>query len=193
MADALATSTDLALLPNAPTLTEASATAVLGMATSIVQGIVGQRLVLVEDDVVTLEVRDGCDHYLELPERPVVSVSAVEIGAATVADYRLITSRLWRADGWLSSRYLYPYGPTTVDVTYTHGYLEDDQRIMLARSTVLMLAASAAPISPGVTSESIDDYQVVYDKMAAQMQGSESLSKLLIKKYGRGAQTVRVR
>lgn len=193
MADRLANAADLALQPGVPELSTTVAERLIEAATSVVQTVTQQRLVRVVNDVVVLEVLNGCSHDLELPERPVVSVSTVLIGSAAVVDFRLVRTRLWRSNGWRSTMRLFPDEPTLVTVTYTHGYDPDDWRIELARSTTLMLAAGAALGTPGITSESIDDYQVVYDKMSQHMAGADFLCSLLRKRYSHGIGSIKVR
>lgn len=192
MVDLLATPADLALQPGVPTLTDDEATRLLSAATAVVQAVTGQRLVMVVDDEVELEVLDGCSPNLELPERPIESVTSATIGATPVTDYKVVRSRLWRPNGWRSTTRIFYDEPTLVTVVYSHGYDTTDHRIELAKSSVLMLAAGAVNGS-GVTSESIDDYQVVYDKMAARMDGADFLVTLLRKTYGRPLGSIRVR
>jgi len=188
MADQLATAADLATLPRVADLPTATADQLLQMATGIVQGIVGQRLIQVTGD--TTELMGTTDSELWLPERPVTAVTSVEVDGEAVAEgtgYKRFGPRLRRSCGWSDD----PHDPTTVTVVYDHGYPTDDYRLGFARSVVLMLAAGAAS-GPGVTSEGIDDYQVTYDKMAARMEAAETLTAALRRAYSGGARMVRV-
>lgn len=199
MADQLATSADLALMPGVdPDLPPATATLLIECATAVVQAVCGgQRIVQVVDDQVTIDL-DGYDDglYLMLPQRPVQSVSAVLVGSSPVTDYtaELRRGRLWRASGWRSTLLGYPLSqPSGVTVTYTHGYPAGDQRLQLARSAVLSLAAGpASGATPGVAREQIDDYSVQYEAMAARLEASEFLAGRLRAQYGRPPRSARL-
>jgi hypothetical protein len=164
-------------------------------ATAVVQGLVGQRLVLVVDDEVTLDLDeyDG-GHYLDLPERPVLEVSSASIGATAVTDYSTQPrrNRLWRSSGWRSTLTAYPSQPSQVTVTYTHGYADGDQRLQLARAATLQLAAAVYGNPGGVTREQIDDYAVAYEAASARMEASSSLANLLRRQYGRSGGSIRL-
>lgn len=196
MADLLATPSDLASLLQQDVDT-ATATLLLETATGIVQATVGQRIVQVVGDVVVLDL-EACDNglWLDLPQRPVTAVLTVLVGATPVAgtDYavQLSRGRLWRRTGWrlattTSGSWL---APSTVTVTYTHGYAAGDQRLQAARQAVLSLAGSVYVNPSGVTREQIDDYQVAYEAMSARMDASPSLQTLLRRRYGRPAGSV---
>ena len=190
MADQLASPEDLALLPGVdPDLPEATATLLVECATAVVQATAEQRIVQVEDDTITLDL-DGYDGgvYLRLPERPVTAVGPVLIGDAAVTDFtpQMSRGRLWRALGWRSTLVACFDQPSAVTVTYTHGYPADHQRLQLARSAVLSLAAgSASGAAAGVVREQIDDYSVQYEAMASQVEASPFLAKALRRQYGR--------
>lgn len=194
MADQLATPADLASLLQEGVDT-ATATLLIEAATAVVQGVTGQRIVQVVDDVAVLDL-DGCDAglYLELPERPVTAVAAVVVGATTVTDYsaQLRRARLWRAAGWRSSLLAYLDQPSQVTVTYTHGFPPGDQRLQLARSAALQLAAAVYDNPTGVTREQIDDYAVAYERATARMDAQPSLADLLRRVYGRATGSVRL-
>ena len=185
MADSLATPEELADLPGMAGLPETTATALLELATAVVQSVTGQRLVEVTDDEVT--ILGTVSSWLALPQRPVTSVTAVTIDGQAVTDHKVFGSRLWRCEGW--SRYI--YSPAQVAVTYDHGYPAGDWRLGPARAAVLMLAAGGTG-TPGATSESIDDYQIVFDKMAARLEASETLTANLRRTYGTRAGLVKI-
>src|SRR5690606_41864707 len=86
-----------------------------GIGTAVVQGEVRQRLVQATD---TISLVGTTESWLPLPERPVTEVSSVSLDGQPIDDWQLHGSRLWRPDGWAASA----YEPTTVEVTYTHGY-----------------------------------------------------------------------
>lgn len=192
MADQLATPADLASVLKRD-LDLATTTVVLEACTAVVQAAVGQRLVRVVNDEVTIDL-DHLDggHYLYLPERPVVSVASATVAGTLVSDFQaqLSSGRLWRALGWRSATLPYYAAPSQAAVVYTHGYLPSDQRIQLARAATLSLASSMYENSAGVTQERIDDYAVTYDKATAQMAASESLVALLRRQYSRPVRSV---
>lgn len=194
MADMLATPSDLASLLQQDVDT-ATATLLIEAATAVVQGVTGQRLVQVLNDIAVLDL-DEHDRslYLELPERPVTAVTTVLIGATAVTDYstQLRRNRLWRAYGWRSTLIAYPSQPSLVTVTYSHGYAAGDQKLQLARGAVLSLAAAVYGNPGGATREQIDDYAVAYEAASARMEASTSLVALLRRQYSRGTGSVRL-
>lgn len=186
MADMLATPADLKKFPDLAGLTDETATFLLEIATSIIQGETGQILVAVAND--SISIMGTTDSWLDLPQRPVTAIASVEIEGDSVTDYKRYAARLWRGCGW--SRRVYE--PATIAVVYSHGYAEGDRGLALARSAALMLAASVGAGPNGVVSESIDDYQVTYERMQAKMDSAPSLKTALAKAYGRKAGLVRV-
>lgn len=191
MVDQLASAADLAaaLQVAVADLNSASATLLLEVATGLVQAATGgQRLVLVEDDEVTLT--GTTDSYLDLPQIPVVEVSAVELDGVALSagtDYRVVGNRLWRGVGWQSGD-----EPSEAVVTYSHGYAAAAQELQLARSVVLSLARSGYVNPSGTTSEGVDDYRASWDVTAARMEISSSVRAALRRRYGRRAGLVRV-
>jgi len=187
MADQLATPSDLASLLQQD-LDASTANLVIECATAVVQAVTGQRIVQVVNDTMTLDL-DGYDGgvYLTLPERPVTAVGTVQIGSTAVTDFssQLSRGRLWRAYGWRSTLVAYFDQPNTVTIVNTHGYPAGHQRLQLARSAVLSLAKGAYANPSGAVREAIDDYQVAYEAMAAQLDASEFLVAALRKQYGR--------
>ncbi len=185
MADQLATPEDLAAALQT-SVDDAAANVLIECATAVVQAIAGQRIVEVTETV-TLDL-DGYDGgtYLSLPERPVTAVTSVLIGVTAVTDWtaQLSRSRLWRADGWRSALVGYANQPSSVTVTYTHGYADGDQKLQLARSAVISLAMGALSNPTGATQERIDDYAVTYEAMSSSMQASPFLTSALRKQYG---------
>lgn len=214
MADQLATPSDLASLLQQDVDTS-TATLLIEAATAIVQQACGgQRLVQVLGD--TLTVSAVADSWLPLPQLPVTAVSSVSLDGTTLTantDYKLFGNRLWRKQGW-QANYGWPWElqgigspwysyappsltwpfqePSSVVVTYDHGYAAGSQDLQLARTAVLSLAATAYSNPSGATSESIDDYHVGYDAAIARMQLSPHMHALLAKKYGRRAGLVRI-
>lgn len=196
MAELLATVGDLQAMPGMADVPDATATMLLEMATGVVQAITGQRILRVTGDVLTIDV-DELDGgtYLDLPETPVISVATVLVGATAVAGYSVQASRarIYRADGWRSATLVWADTPSTVTVTYTHGYAPGDQRLQLARAAAVSLAAGSATTPAGVTRMAIDDYQEAYGEMSGRLTPDSVLSAALRRAYGRPARSVRLR
>lgn len=190
-ADILATEAELeAYLGRA--IDTPTATILLEIATAVVQAAAGQRLIQVVGDLHVFDL-DTIDtsRYLELPEVPATAVGPVVVGATTVTDYvtELSRGRLYRACGWRTPA-VHPYGaPSTVTVTYTHGFATGAQDLQLARSFVLAIAAGGATNPSGAIREQIDDYAVQYDAAAAHLDASPIMAMALRRKYGRGRQS----
>lgn len=183
--DMLATEADLAaaLQIGVDELDSTAAQLALECATSIVQAVVGQRLVLVLDD--PFEVAAPSSSVLLLPESPVTAVSSVLLDGVPLAlgtasgTYRLTSGGLWRDLGWASCS-----GPTMVSGVYSHGRPVGHQELQLARSAALSLAKGAYTNPDGVFSEKTDDYSVAYEKAAIAMEASPFLRSALHKQYG---------
>jgi hypothetical protein len=103
----------------------------------------------------------------------------------------LSKGRLWRSLGWRSA-VGYDGSPSTATVTYTHGWPEGHQRLQLARSVALSLAAAAYTNPTGAVREQIDDYAVAYEKASATLAGMPTLVAELRRQYGRPARSVRL-
>lgn len=171
-------------------LDETLAQQLIDSAAATVQAVTGQSIVqATSTTVIDLDEYDY-GPWLQLPQRPVSAVATVLIGTTAVTDYRVQgrKARLWRAGGWQSpygleslttyGRYAYSQ-PSTVTVTYTHGYAPSDPLLTLAKSTVLMLAGSqyGAPTA-GVVREQLDDYSVQYAS-GAEASGAGELGAVL--------------
>lgn len=194
MSDMLATPEDLAALLQED-LDRATTELLIECATAVVQATCGQRILRVIDDEVTLFLDDYDDAlWLSLPERPVISVSAVSIGPDPIADWspQFNRYRLYRPTGWRTSALSYPSAPSTVTVTYTHGYADGDQKLQLARSAVLAFAAQGYTNPTGAMREQIGDYAIQFSDMTARMEATPSLIAALQKQYGRSGTSARL-
>lgn len=211
MADQLATPSDLASYLKQD-LDLSTATLLVECATAVVQQAAGgQRIVQVVGDTVT--ILGVSDSWLDPPQRPATAVTSVTLDGTALTlgtGYKVFGNRLWRAQGWQSNigwpwdwqwgdwrPSTVPAGypvqePSGVVVVYTHGYAAGSQDLQLARSAVLSLAAGVYNGTPGAASESIDDYSVTYEAMAAKMDTSPFLKAALSKKYGRRVGLARV-
>ena len=186
MADMLATREQLASALQED-VNNATADVWLAAATAVVQEAAGQRILLVENEQITLT--GSTASWLRLPQAPVRSVSSVLLDGAAVSGgpsgsggstYRLRGARLWRGDGW--QRYVGE--PSEITVVYSHGYDSDEQGIELARGTVLGLARAPYANPSAVSREQIDDYQVAYQTVSAAMEASKYLRRALRRQYG---------
>ena len=191
MADQLATPEDLAALlqldwDSLDPAQQASLTMLVEIGTAVVQAEVGQRLVAVTDDSVTL--LGTTDSWLDLPERPVTAVSSVAVAGTAVGDYRLFGARLWRSCGWAPS----PLEPSPVTVAYSHGYASDAQELQLARGAVLAVVRDWAANPTAATSLRIDDYAETYSALAARLETTTHLRAALRRQYGRRGGLVRI-
>lgn len=190
MADQLATPADLASLLQSDVDTS-TATLLVELGTAVVQAAAGQRIIQVVDDTVTLDLDDhDGGTWLTLPERPVTAVTAVAIGATALTSpvgytAQLSRSRLWRSYGWRSTLINYYNQPSTVTVTYTHGYPVGHQKLQLGRAAVLGIVKAAYSNPAGATRITIDDYTEAYDVISAAMDASPSLQGRLQRQYGR--------
>jgi hypothetical protein len=187
VADMLVTAPELASFLQKD-LDTASATLSIEIATGLVQGAAEQRIVRVVDDTVTLDLDEhDCGLWLNLPERPVISVGAVLVGATAVTDFttQLRRGRLYRAYGWRSATLPSWSAPSTVTVTYTHGYADGDQKLQSARAATFALAAVAYENATGATSEQIDDYAVRYEAAAARLEAAPAMKAAIRRQYGR--------
>lgn len=140
---------------------EGTARLLLELVTAEVQGYTGQTISAVTGDVVTL-LPVG-ETVLFLPELPVTAVATVVVdGTALVVtdDY------MWTPAGVLTRR-SNNWGviPSSVVVTYSHGYAEIPGDIKLV---CLQAAARALENPSGAVSEQVDgDYAVTYPHVAA--------------------------
>lgn len=209
MADQLATPEDLASLLERDDIDAYKAGVLVEIATSIVQdAAAGQRIVQVVGDVMPLI--GTTDSWLDLPQIPVTAVISVELDGNVLAagtDYKVFGNRIWRRSGWQSNwgQWDHPYParqrlydwwppnePSAVIVTNTHGFPAGDQRLQSGRGAVLSLCTGAYGNPTGASAESIDDYRVTYDKLAAQMETSPHLAASLRRKYGRRGGLARI-
>jgi hypothetical protein len=195
MADQLADPADLASILQVASVDAYTATMLVEIGTAVVQAETGQRIVQVAGDVMELDL-DEYDEgpYLVLPERPVTAVTAVLVGSTAVTDYvaQKRRSRLWRASGWRSTLVYYPDQPSTVTVTYTHGYPPGHQKLQLARGVVLSIIAGVYTNPGGASSVKIDDYAATYAAMERQLAASPNLVGLLHRQYGHKTGSVRL-
>lgn len=191
MADMLATVADVAarLQVDVGDVHSAGATLLLETATGLVQAEVKQRLVTVAGEAI--ELLGTTEAWLWLPERPVTSVTSVKLDGTDLTagtDYKRFGARLWREDGWST----YVDAPSTIEVTYSHGYAAGAQKLQVARGIVLAMAVQTYSNPSGATGFRIDDYSEQYQQAADAMELSEHACAALRKAYRRSAGLVKV-
>jgi hypothetical protein len=170
---------------------EAAAGVALASASAMIRGWTRQTITRVVDDTVSLRAPAGYERELVLPQRPVQSVSRVEINGVSLVDWVLSSDRLLRYCGW---RYLpgrAPYlDPGLVTVTYTHGWAEVPEDV---RAVCLDIASMTITNPSGLRTVQIDDYSRTF---AAETLGSGTLSeahKSILSDYRRRVGTVGLR
>ena len=162
-------------------------TRLIGMASGLVRRYTRQNITQVVDDVVVLP--GNWSNVLQLPERPVTSVSSVTMNGATMPTtaWRLMDSEKlfigtgsWQTDYgtmlWGGSALYGPAGSNNgpqatgaswqgpqaqVTVTYTHGYEQVPADVVNVVAGMVALAI-ASPV--GVNMEKIGGYQVAYSR-----------------------------
>lgn len=195
--DRLATVEDLRRMPGVPGVDELSddqAGLLIEVATAVVQAAAGgQRILEVVDDTVT--VYADYASFVRLPQHPVTAITSVTsdgvllaAGTGAYGTWRRSPGGIWRDCGWVTSCQV----EVPVDVVYTHGYAEGDQRLQLARSAVLGLVKGVVVNPTGATRLAIDDYQEAYEAAASALEASPSLTAALRRQYSRRAGTVRI-
>lgn len=164
-----------------------SAQLALDLATGAIRDHTRQHLSLVEDDEVTLN--GNTSRQLVLPERPVVSVSTVNINGTPIAPvgWQLVRDTIWWGNTLLNVANAtddlgYGWGTisTPIDVTYTHGFdpIPDGIRAVCA---YVAFQAFRQPIP--ITAESIGNYSVAFGKIAQGALELSSFQQQLLNKY----------
>ncbi len=151
---ALFTLTDLAAYLQQD-IDTATATVARTMATGVVTGFTNQ---LIESATYTHLLPINADRSIRLPQRPVTAVTSVTIaGVARTVDTD------WDWDGIGDLIVLDGYTPDTEDwqatVVYTAGYATVPNDLA---AVALSIAGRLYNATPGLVSESIDDYRATY-------------------------------
>lgn len=146
---AFATTAELATFTGDTSLDGPRGTLLTEQASAAIRTYCRQTFDLVADDPV--ELRGTWSDRLLLPERPVVSVSAVDIDGYDVTVYRRVRDVLYHRSSW--------GGPeAVVTVTYTHGFAAAAPAMETLKGVCLSIASRAAVNTSGTTSESIGDW-----------------------------------
>lgn len=177
---AFATASDLATYLNKSDMTAGEvdqANMLLDIATGAIQREVGQTIEYVAADVAVL--RGNYGSVLVLPERPVLSVSAVSINGTSLT---VSTDYVWDGatslyrgrrffnnqyqEEWFKDRTNLHWGgeDAQVSVTYTHGFAELPPDVI---GVCLDLAARAVNSPAGIKAETLGSYSVTYEQRSA--------------------------
>lgn len=166
--------------------------AMLAVASSVVRGAT-RSPVLSTTSTVTLWAFDR-DTYLDLPGKPVTSVTTVTVDGTAVTDYDLIHGRLYRRCGWGGCE------PVKIVATYTHGFAEVPANVLQLVCDLAIAGmdhAADGAIDPRVISEKIDDYSVTfaqgYESMASVFELPRLTRNALAAQFGGGAGMVSAR
>lgn len=186
-----------------------AATRLLDMASGMVRRYTRQTVTKVVDDVVTLPGNWG--NTLELPERPVRSVSSVVMNGATMPNtqWKLVEGNLFLGTGaflpdygstiWGGSALWGPagsnqgpqaigntwQGPTAqITVTYTHGFDEVPADIVNEVAGMVALQLNA---EVGISMEQIGQYKVQYARQGAGGMALSDETKAVLNYYRKRA------
>ncbi|MGW2985456.1 hypothetical protein [Streptomyces goshikiensis] len=147
----------------------------------------------------TVTVEGEAGQWLRLPGLPLTAVSSVKLDGATVTDWRLRSSMLWRAAGWTGYD-----GPSEVEVVYAHGLptVPSDIIDLVSRMTAAALVAyrsqedgSGLAADKVLTSERLGDWAVTYasDGRITEMELPQYWAERLTARFGGGATMARSR
>jgi hypothetical protein len=158
----------------------ARATALLDIASGLVQDEAKQTIERVDGEVYTLP--GTTDETIRLPQRPVISVSSVTLdgtelveGSDWYLDGNIVrripaTTLVLAGGGLLEEAFSFPYGtgfgwPTqTIAITYSHGY--DAANVPQTVKAIVLEAVVRVWVNPGsVARETVGNVATVYDNM----------------------------
>ena len=171
---AFATAGDLATYLQRDFSAEDTATAelLLDIATANIRTAAGNQIIsFVPDDTYTVRTTAP---FIVLPQRPVVSVSAVTLDANAVTTYT------WDGDEFIAAT-----GRGLVTVTYSHGHdpIPDD-----IKGLCLDIAARGFLTPHGVNQTSLGSFSESYDRQVAMTLRAEERAKL--RSYRRSQHTL---
>lgn len=170
----------------------ARADSLLTLASGLIQAEARQRIELVEDD--ELAIRGLTEGRILLPERPIVSVSAVDLDGTSIGadsyyvegDHLVHRGSSW--SGWLDGYGRWGSSRSPLTVTYTHGYAT----IPGAIKSVCVESAVRAYVNPGsTTQESYGSERTSYGSVGLTLTPDERRS--IHRTVGRRAESLAVR
>lgn len=150
------------------------ADSLLAGATAKIRALTGQWISQVVDDVWTTDA--PVSRVVWLPQRPVTAVASVTVDGVAVTDWVLRGSRLRRKCLWATA-----CEESELVVTYSHGYADDDEELVLAKDAAMAMAGWARGNIGGLKQRTIDDFTQVFGDESQW----EYLYKALIKQYGK--------
>lgn len=157
----------------------AAATLVLGIASDTIRAFTHQTISRVTDDVAVLH--GTWESELELPQRPVISVSTIKVDAValTIGSWALTAGKLYRGrlplvngPDWDGPTVGHWGGPSSaIEVTYTHGWAVIPRDIV---GLCLEMARRSAAVTDadGVKSETVGPDTITYVTFDSGAAGS---------------------
>lgn len=153
----------------------------LAESTAWVRAITGQWISQVVDDVWITDA--PVSRIVWLPERPVSAVTSVLLDGVAVTDWVLRGGRLRRSVPWSDGT-----SDVELEVVYTHGYPVGDEKLDLAKSACLAMAAERRSNPNGYKSEKIDDYARSFSDGGTADQW-DRVAKALCRQYSKRPRT----
>lgn len=143
-----------------------SAILALNIASDLIRNFCGHSITQVEDDEIIL---DGTGtQLLLLPATPVTEVASVEVDGEELEE----DDYAWSRRGWIvrTDGYYWPTDPSSIAVTYTHGYETVPDSV---KGVALALAGRVVDGSSGIKQESIGSYSVTYADPSPTLRANE--------------------
>lgn len=132
--------------------------------------------------------------WLDIPVKPVRSISALTLDGTAITDHKLVHGDLWRSSGWYSCE------PVEVEATLVCGLPAVPEHIKQLVCDLAILGidtATAGAVDPRVVAERIDDYSVTFSPAAATVASAmtiPSATRIALRaQFGRGVGSVRMR
>lgn len=164
----------------------------LAVASSLVRQAAGSPILEHSPTVTWWALEPG--EWLEVPVKPVRSVSSVTLDGVAVTDHKLVYGDLWRPGGWFTCE------PVEVEATVVCGLPEVPEHIKQLVCDLAILGmdtASAGAVDPRLVAEKIDDYSVSFAQgagaVASAMTIPAGVRSSLRAQFGRGVDSVRLR
>lgn len=183
---------------------QSRATALLALASGLIQDVVGQTIALVTDD--TLSMPGTPEDRIELPQKPVVSVTSVsldEVALTEGSDWYLDGSTIFRRAAFFSRDFGILDGPyllgsafgtplQTLTIVYTHGYTAAE--IPATVKSICLEAVVRCFVNPGaVARKTVGNTSTVYDNMRFSPSGlilTDDERRTLKRRFGARALSV---
>lgn len=164
----------------------------LAVASSLVREAAGSPVLEHSATVTWWSTESG--QWLDIPVKPVRSISALTLDGETVGDYKLVHGDLWRSAGW------YWCEPIEVEATLVVGLPavpEHIKQLVCDLAILGMDTSTAGALDPRLVAERIDDYSVTFAKGAETVSSAMTIPAAtrssLRAQFGRGAGSVKMR